>query len=353
MHAAGGRSRDEIERWITAEVAKLLKVDVAEVDSNREFASFGLDSLAAFAVTGQLSEWLDRDLSATLLWEYRTIASLCDHLVDLPAKPSSGARRSHHSIRLAGQRQPNLFALCGIEVYQTLANRMADTASTYGVYVPPEKQLGKFGPGLDDRYAYDSVESLAAEYAKEIAEVDPEGPYALLGLSFGGILAFEAAQQLRRAGREVAFVVLLDSVIISAIRKRAYRYVVDFVKGMSLLRGRAQDTVPRADGSPSHEDLGRYRGRYYWALSKRYAPQPFTGRVILVRAAQANLFGRGYVQDMQLGWRHLVVGELETVTMDCGHIGMLQSPHVEQLADVLRPPLGAALAQRTPARLRA
>lgn len=337
------RSHEEIQQWITTEVARLLKVDVSEVDLKREFSSFGLDSLGAFAVTGQLSEWLARDLSATLLWEYPTIASLSDYLAKGAAEPKPGARRNHHSIRLAGnEHQPALFAICGIEIYQSLANRLADTVSTYGVYVPPERELGKFGAGLDDRYGYDTVEGLAAQYAKEILEVAAEGPYALLGLSFGGILAFEVAQQLKRAGHEVAFVVLLDSVILSALEKRAYRHIIDFVKSMKALGRREQDVSPGAEGSPAHEDLGKYRGRYYWTLSKRYAPQPFAGRVILVRAAQANLFGRGYIQDVHMGWRHLVAGDLETMTMDCAHTGMLKSPHVEQLAEALRPRFVAA-----------
>lgn len=341
--ATRARSHEEIQQWITSEVARLLKVDVSEVDLNKEFSSFGLDSLGAFAVTGQLSEWLARDLSATLLWEFPTIASLSDYLAKGAAEPKPGTRRNHHSIRLAGnEHQPTLFAICGIEIYQALANRMADTVSTYGVYVPPERELGKFGEGLDDRYGYDTVEGLAAQYAREILEVAAEGPYALLGLSFGGVLAFEVAQQLKRAGHEVAFVALLDSVILSALEKRAYRHVIDFVKGMSALGRRAQDASPRTEESPAHEDLGKYRGRYYWTLSKRYMPQPFAGRVILVRAAQANLFGRGYIQDVQMGWRNLVAGDLETMTMDCAHTGMLKSPHVEQLAEALRPRFDAA-----------
>jgi thioesterase domain-containing protein/acyl carrier protein len=334
------RNRAEIQRWMMAEMAKLLKVEVKDVDVQREFSSFGLESLTAFSLTGQLSEWLNRDLSATLLWEYPTIASLADYLAGPVADPKTHTRRN--SVRLAGREpQPRLFAICGIEVYQSLANRLAGTVSTYGVYVPPEKELGKFGAALDDRYHYDNVEDLAAQYSQEILEVDGEGPYALLGLSFGGILAFEVAHQLRRAGRDVAFVALLDSVVVRALKKRAYRHVIDFVKSLRVLGRRATVPVAATEGSPTPDELAKYRGRYYWTLSKGYTPEPFAGQVILVRAAQSKLFGRGYVQDVYMGWRDLVSGDLYTVTIDCPHTGMLQPPHVETLVEVLRPRFGA------------
>jgi len=44
---------------------------------------------------------------------------------------------------------------------------------------------------------------LAARYVAEIRRVRPHGPYLLGGQCFGGLLAFEAARQLRRSGADV------------------------------------------------------------------------------------------------------------------------------------------------------
>jgi thioesterase domain-containing protein len=55
------------------------------------------------------------------------------------------------------------------------------------------------------------VESIAGYYLQEIRRVQSEGCYFLGGFSFGGTVAFEMAQQLKRNGEEVAFLVLLDS----------------------------------------------------------------------------------------------------------------------------------------------
>ena len=58
---------------------------------------------------------------------------------------------------------------------------------------------------------YKKVETFAAEYIIQLQKIIPKGPYFLGGFSFGGILAFEMAIQLQKAGHEVPFVALLDS----------------------------------------------------------------------------------------------------------------------------------------------
>jgi thioesterase domain-containing protein len=56
------------------------------------------------------------------------------------------------------------------------------------------------------------VPVIAAEHVAALREVQPRGPYYLLGWSFGGFVAHEMAVQLRAAGEEVAFTGLLDAM---------------------------------------------------------------------------------------------------------------------------------------------
>ncbi|MFL5280033.1 MAG: alpha/beta fold hydrolase [Rhodopila sp.] len=56
-----------------------------------------------------------------------------------------------------------------------------------------------------------SVEDMAADYVALIQEHQPHGPYALMGYSFGGLLAYEIAVRLNRAGEPIEFVGLLDT----------------------------------------------------------------------------------------------------------------------------------------------
>jgi acyl carrier protein len=64
-------------------VAEALNVPRESLDPTAPFTSYGLDSIAAFTLTVGLAEWLDRDLPASLFWEFSTIAELADHLAEM------------------------------------------------------------------------------------------------------------------------------------------------------------------------------------------------------------------------------------------------------------------------------
>ncbi|MEQ8959163.1 MAG: thioesterase domain-containing protein, partial [Coleofasciculus sp. C2-GNP5-27] len=84
----------------------------------------------------------------------------------------------------------------------TLARHLGSDQPFYGL---EEKMDGKQAPKL-------RIEDLAAHYIEEICTVQPDGPYFLGGHSFGGVVAFEMAQQLQAQGKKVALLALLDTI---------------------------------------------------------------------------------------------------------------------------------------------
>ena len=70
----------EIQAWIVSYLAELLEVDPDEVDVTIPFDRYGLDSAAAVGLTGDLEEWLGKEVDPTVLYDYPTIASLVKHL---------------------------------------------------------------------------------------------------------------------------------------------------------------------------------------------------------------------------------------------------------------------------------
>ncbi|GAB90550.1 polyketide synthase Pks13 [Gordonia rhizosphera] len=57
-----------------------------------------------------------------------------------------------------------------------------------------------------------TIEERVRQYLPRLREVQPHGPYVLIGWSLGGALAYGCAQELSSAGEEVAFVGLIDVV---------------------------------------------------------------------------------------------------------------------------------------------
>jgi acyl carrier protein len=72
----------EIQARIVQEVARLLEVEPRAIDVTQPFDRYGLDSMMAVDLTAVLEDWLGRDFSPTLPYDFPTIQSLSQHLAD-------------------------------------------------------------------------------------------------------------------------------------------------------------------------------------------------------------------------------------------------------------------------------
>jgi aryl carrier-like protein len=79
------KDRAAIAAWTRKQVAGILDVSPAEIETDRSLLSYGLDSSAAIAMTEQLSEWLGRDVDPALLLQHPTIDKLAHALERSPA----------------------------------------------------------------------------------------------------------------------------------------------------------------------------------------------------------------------------------------------------------------------------
>jgi acyl carrier protein len=76
------RTLEQIEAWLVAHIAELLGAAPQQIDTSVEFDSFGLDSAAAVAMTGELEDYLGRDIDPSLAYDYPTIEKLSRRLAD-------------------------------------------------------------------------------------------------------------------------------------------------------------------------------------------------------------------------------------------------------------------------------
>jgi|SRR5215213_10451912 len=71
---------EAIQAWLVSHVSEALKVSTAEIDACVPFANYGMSSMAAVSLSGDLEDWLGRPLPATIMWDYPTINALAEHL---------------------------------------------------------------------------------------------------------------------------------------------------------------------------------------------------------------------------------------------------------------------------------
>jgi acyl carrier protein len=69
-----------IKLWLVQRMAKQLKIDPVDVETDRSFDSYGLDSIVAVQVAGDLEKFLEQRLSPALLFEHRSIDELTRYL---------------------------------------------------------------------------------------------------------------------------------------------------------------------------------------------------------------------------------------------------------------------------------
>ena len=82
--AVAARSEAEIGRWLAAKVAGPLGVRPEAIDARRPLASYGLGSLQAVTLAGELEAWVGRPVPPTIAYDYPTIAALARHLAGGP-----------------------------------------------------------------------------------------------------------------------------------------------------------------------------------------------------------------------------------------------------------------------------
>jgi acyl-CoA synthetase (AMP-forming)/AMP-acid ligase II/acyl carrier protein len=70
----------EIVDWLVLHIAKRARMDAHAVDLHAPFVQFGLNSLEAIGLSGELEQWLGRSLSPTLIYDYPSIDALARHL---------------------------------------------------------------------------------------------------------------------------------------------------------------------------------------------------------------------------------------------------------------------------------
>ena len=105
----------------------------------------------------------------------------------------------------AGCEKPPIFiahGLSGTVQFVELAEHIRTGHPIYGIQA-------KGVDGIEE--PLDRVEDMAKFYLDTLEQLYPDGPYILIGYSFGGLVAFEMAQRLSANGKRIALLVLLDA----------------------------------------------------------------------------------------------------------------------------------------------
>jgi amino acid adenylation domain-containing protein len=184
-------------------------LDRGDVGYDDDFFQSGGNSIAAVDLVLRIEKQLQYRLPLTLLAEAPTVRELYGRL----EANTLGAIDNMVRVHTGGSRTP-LFAVPGggghaLGLVPLFRSFGADQPC-YGLQ-PPEMDWTRAG--------YHSLTEIAAHYIREIKAVQSEGPYRLLGDSFGGLVVFEMALQLQHEGERVEFLAMLDTFPPTVVRE--------------------------------------------------------------------------------------------------------------------------------------
>src|SRR5215472_12415767 len=83
-----------IQTWLISRLSQVLQVEPQDIDIHEPLTNYGLTSVDAVGLSGDLEDWLKRRLSPTLAYEYPTIETLARHLAgESDTSESTGVNR--------------------------------------------------------------------------------------------------------------------------------------------------------------------------------------------------------------------------------------------------------------------
>ncbi|MFI5139770.1 MAG: amino acid adenylation domain-containing protein, partial [Sphingobacteriales bacterium] len=194
--------RTSIEKLLTDIWTEALGVKKIGIYDN--FFESGGHSLVAVKVMTKIERLTGKRLPLASLFENPTIEKM-SQLLQMDGR--SVTWDSLVPIKPQGNKTP-LYIVHGAGLNVLLFNAVAIGLSPdQPVYGLQAKGLN----GIDE--PFNRIEDMAAHYVAAITKQNPNGPYALAGFSFGGVIAFEMARQLKTLGKEVKMLAVFDTYI--------------------------------------------------------------------------------------------------------------------------------------------
>ncbi|MDT5076975.1 MAG: hypothetical protein QOJ80_1612, partial [Mycobacterium sp.] len=347
----------QIEKVLADIYAQVLGIESVGVDDS--FFDLGGDSLSAMRLVAAINTRLDVHLAVRTVFYAPSIRSLSQQL----GRHDSAVEVVPVEVLKEGSGVP----LCCIHdgfglswVYRALGNYL--DCPIIGI-----NQISQ-----DGEAEIGSIRSMAARYADRLQVLYPEGPYKLLGWSFGGVVAHELAIELQRRGCAVERLVVLDPPSIA--RFSANKIIGRFSTKTGLARNRAVDEnqvleyimrtnridIPVQSGPltyrraaeliqqrdavgfavplpprPLLEFMVQSVNASQWYLLE-HVPGVFEGDIVVFSAARSgnrNDSGRGLgwrglrtrmaTRPQLQRWRPYVTGDIKEYSVDCTHYEML------------------------------
>jgi thioesterase domain-containing protein/acyl carrier protein len=295
---------------------------VESVDASADFFELGGHSLLAARLLARVEAVFGHRISMSALFESPGFAAFAN-LLRSPRQQNFDFRQV---VRMGPRHaERTIFAINNTGIFVTLSQRLSEDLSITALQL--------FDPSSQRDNLPATIEETADRYVRLIREIQPRGPYVLIGWCNGGTLAYETARQLQQAGDVVSRVFVIDTWIPGYFKRLGwlrsklayYTYrlgliLIDWAKVRSgqksfwrfvanrttVTRLYGRGKIAKAVAEPAYaaaQDHDDWLLEYTTAMLKRYDPKPISGRLTVFRSASEPV---GRFLDPKLGWGGMV-----------------------------------------------
>ena len=317
---------------------------IEKIGINDDFFEVDGNSLMAVQIVSEIKRCLQIDLSVHSLLNAPTIAALAALIKPRPIEESLLVQ-----LQKGSEKRPPLFLIHGGGGHVFFYH---ETAYLFGAEQPVYGIRAKGTEGETELLT--DVKEMAEQYIKEIQFVQPEGPYFLGGYSFGGIVAFEIAQQLFDMNQKTALLALIDTYHPSHIPQESfnmdnaemiYRWLTQEGKiSISPENLRKLEPDEQISYFAEQSDLTAYltpeQIKYSYTMTKlhrsatqNYIPLPYPGKIIFFKAEERDDF---ILPHYEATWIDLAEEGVEVHEVPGNHQTMSQPPNVNVIAKHLK-----------------
>lgn len=283
------------------------------VDDN--FFDLGGDPASASLIFSEIARVTGRELSPLTIYQAPTIAEIAPLITQkgLPLlKPAVQLRR--------GSSGSPIFFAHGLN---------GSVMEFFGLLKHIESWQPLFGlqtkgiEGLSE--PLDRIEDMAAFYLDAIREIQPRGPYALVGYSLGGLVVLEMARRLLEKGQGPSLLVMIDSYPHFCYLPVAQKARIVGRRLRRFTSSRLSQEGNRSGSTPIRPQFGRSFARTMQSVNERaeqalfrYRPRFYEGRIKFLKAEISTEFADNPVEI----WSKLV-SEVEVEVVPGDHLEML------------------------------
>jgi amino acid adenylation domain-containing protein len=345
--------RNDTEHKLATIWSDILKIQPVGIKDN--FFEIGGSSLGAIFLIAAIGQQFGKELPLSAVLTNPTIEEFAilldtknsfDNSPLIPIQPK-GNKPPFFCVHPAGGH---------VMSYLKLAHYLSNDQPFYGLQAQ----------GFNGEEPLTSVEDMARVYIEAIQNFQPNGPYCIGGWSFGGVVAYEMAQQLQQMGHEISLLAIIDSyvpILLDKSKKIDAPYLVGalsrYFGGMlgqdnlvnsneirhlnadeqiDYILDKAVETkiLPPVNQSQQNRRIvdvlvGTLKATYF------YVKKPYPGKVTVFRAREKHIMA----PDPTLVWVELFsimdAKDTSIIEISGNHYTCVLEPYVQVLAERLKP----------------